>query len=123
MAGTKAGGLKAAKTNKLLYGRDFYVKAGRKGGQASTTGGFYANPELAKVAGAKGGRNSRRGKALEIDGIKYKKDGTPYKKYQGLLPKKEAERLEKAIAEISDKEETLPPLKMRRSLFRKIFKR
>lgn len=120
MPGTKAGGPKAAQKN-LKNNPNFYREIGRKGGQNGHTGGFYANPELAKVAGAKGGKNGRRGKALEIDGIKYKKDGTPYKK-RGLLSKKEAERLEKAIAEISDKEETLPPLKMRRSLFRRIFK-
>ena len=33
MAGTKAGGLKAARTNKEKYGDDFYREMGRKGGQ------------------------------------------------------------------------------------------
>lgn len=33
---------------------------GSKGGQNGHTGGFAANPELAKTAGAKGGRKSRR---------------------------------------------------------------
>ena len=63
MAGTKAGGQKAAATNKTKYGKDFYAEIGRKGGRNGHTGGFAANPELAKVAGAKGGRISRRGKA------------------------------------------------------------
>ena len=123
MAGTKAGGKKAAATNKKLYGKDFYKKMGQKGGRNGHTGGFYANPELAKLAGAKGGRKSSRGKALDIAGIKFKKDGTIYKKSRGMLSEAEARRLEKAVAEISDrKKETLPPLEMRRSLFRRIFK-
>lgn len=61
MAGTKAGGLKAAATNKAKYGEGFYARIGRMGGQNGHTGGFAANPELAKLAGAKGGRKSRRG--------------------------------------------------------------
>ncbi len=63
MAGTKAGGKKAAATNKAKYGKDFYANIGRKGGKNGRTGGFAANPALAKIAGAKGGRISRRGKA------------------------------------------------------------
>ena len=63
MAGTKAGGAKAAATNKSKYGKDFYSKIGQKGGKNGTTGGFAANRELAKIAGQKGGRISRRGKA------------------------------------------------------------
>ena len=63
MAGTKIGGQKAAKTNKEKYGENFYAKIGRRGGQNGHTGGFAANPELAREAGAKGGRISRRGPA------------------------------------------------------------
>ena len=63
MAGTKAGGKKADATNKAKYGKDFYANIGRKGGKNGRTGGFAANPALAKIAGAKGGRISRRGKA------------------------------------------------------------
>lgn len=63
MAGTKAGGRKAAATNKDKYGTDFYAKIGRKGGQNGHTGGFAANRELARIAGAKGGRLSKRGPA------------------------------------------------------------
>lgn len=63
MAGTKAGGLKAAATNKAKHGDDFYAKIGQKGGRNGHTGGFAANPALARVAGRKGGTISRRGKA------------------------------------------------------------
>jgi general stress protein YciG len=62
MAGTKAGGQAAAATNKKKYGSDFYAKIGAKGGQIGRTGGFYANRDLARVAGQKGGRISRRTK-------------------------------------------------------------
>ena len=63
MSGTLAGGLKAAATNKSKYGSDWYAKIGQIGGRNGHTGGFAANPELAKEAGAKGGRISKRGKA------------------------------------------------------------
>ena len=65
MAGTKAGGMKAAATNKARHGSDFYAKIGAKGGQNGNTGGFAANRELARIAGAKGGRISRRRKTVE----------------------------------------------------------
>ena len=60
MAGTKAGGQKAAATNKAKYGRDFYARIGKVGGQLGHTGGFAANRELAREAGRVGGRISRR---------------------------------------------------------------
>lgn len=60
MAGTPKGGMKAAATNKKKYGSDFYAEIGRKGGRNGHTGGFAANPELAKIAGAIGGRKSKR---------------------------------------------------------------
>lgn len=63
MPGTRLGGLKAAETNKILHGADFYSRIGRKGGRNGHTGGFAANHELAMVAGAKGGKISKRGKA------------------------------------------------------------
>lgn len=62
MAGTKAGGLKSAQKN-LARDPDFYRKIGSIGGKNGHTGGFYANRELARKAGAKGGKISRRGKA------------------------------------------------------------
>jgi len=61
MAGTHAGGAKAAATNRAKYGPDFYARIGAMGGKIGRTGGFYANRELARVAGRKGGLKSRRG--------------------------------------------------------------
>lgn len=61
MAGTKEGGLRARDKN-LARDPDFYKRIGAIGGRNGTTGGFAANPELARIAGAKGGRISRRGK-------------------------------------------------------------
>lgn len=55
------GGRNAAATIKAKYGADFYKNIGSKGGTKSKTGGFYANRELARVAGAVGGSKSRRG--------------------------------------------------------------
>jgi len=60
MAGTVRGGRKAAKTNKKRHGKHFYADIGRIGGKLGHTGGFYANRELARIAGAKGGRKSSR---------------------------------------------------------------
>lgn len=64
MAGTVNGGKAAATTNKEKYGADFYAKIGAMGGKKGKTGGFYANRELARIAGAKGGRISRRTKKV-----------------------------------------------------------
>lgn len=64
MAGTKAGGQAAAATNKAKYGDDFYSKIGAKGGKLGKTGGFFVNRELARIAGARGGRISRRPKKV-----------------------------------------------------------
>jgi len=61
MAGTKAGGLKAAATNKAKYGLGFYARIGAMGGRNGHTGGFASNPALARIVGAKGGKISRRG--------------------------------------------------------------
>ncbi len=61
MSGTFEGGKKAAETNKKKYGKNFYRDIGRRGGQNGHTGGFAANPALARIVGAKGGRISRRG--------------------------------------------------------------
>ena len=72
MAGTKAGGKKAAMTNLQRHGEDFYKRIGAIGGKNGNTGGFAANRELARLAGAKGGRISRRGKATAtrlVDGF------------------------------------------------------
>lgn len=64
MAGTREGGRAAAETIKLAHGDDFYRRIGSKGGKRGKKDGaikgFAANPELARRAGAKGGRISRK---------------------------------------------------------------
>ena len=70
MAGTKTGGKSAAATNKAKYGADFYARIGAMGGKKGRTGGFYANRELARIAGAKGGRISRRTKKADVETTK-----------------------------------------------------
>lgn len=76
MAGTKAGGLKAARTNKELHGEDFYRQIGKKGGANGHTGGFYADRKLASIAGAVGGHKSRRTKMeRDAEGHAIKKNG------------------------------------------------
>lgn len=64
MAGTVEGGLKAAETVKERRGPDFYKEIGRLGGQKSRGGGFASSRELARKAGRKGGKASRRGSVL-----------------------------------------------------------
>lgn len=70
MPGVREGGLKAAKTNKQKYGADFYKRIGALGGLKSRGGGFASDKvgadgltgqERARLAGAKGGKNSKRG--------------------------------------------------------------
>ena len=63
MAGTKAGGQKAAAKN-LAKDPSFYAKIRAIGGRNGRTGGLAANPDLARIAGAKGGRISRRKKVV-----------------------------------------------------------
>ena len=65
MAGTIAGGKKAAAKN-LAKDPNFYAKIGAKGGRNGRTGGFAANPELARIAGRKGGQISRRRKKVVV---------------------------------------------------------
>lgn len=72
MAGNRAGGLKAAETNKRRQGADFYARIGRRGGMNGNTGGFASDKvgadgltgkERAVLAGRKGGTVSKRGPA------------------------------------------------------------
>lgn len=62
MAGTREGGKKTEATIKAKYGSDFYTMLGRKGGSAKRKAPrwFEAHPELAKKAGAIGGKRSSR---------------------------------------------------------------
>jgi uncharacterized protein len=66
MAGTKKGGQAAALTNRNKHGADFYARIGAMGGKKGTTGGFFANRELAREAGRRGGRISRRTKSDKV---------------------------------------------------------
>ena len=84
MAGTKLGGLKAAATNKAIRGDDFYKKIGMKGGKNGHTGGFYSNPALARLAGAKGGRTSRRNSPY-IEKLRENHDKIKMLHEQGLI--------------------------------------
>jgi general stress protein YciG len=65
MAGTKAGGLLAAKRN-MEREPDFYKRIGQKGGSRQVPKGFATNLERARTAGAKGGAISRRKKLTEV---------------------------------------------------------
>lgn len=61
----KSKGRKTAKTIKKRHGKNFYKIIGKKGGSVSrpSTRYFSCHPEIAKIAGAKGGRISKRGPA------------------------------------------------------------
>ena len=49
MVGTKAGGIKTRATNYKRYGKDYYRKLGKLGGEVKgILKGFALNPELAK---------------------------------------------------------------------------
>lgn len=73
MAGTTMGGQMAAITNKVKYGEDFYAKIGAIGGKNGHKKGFYVNRELARQAGRKGGKVSkRRQRFIGLD-----RDGAP----------------------------------------------
>lgn len=63
MSGTLEGGRKAAKANIERYGQNYYSELGKRGGKAPHTKprGFAANPELARLAGKRGGELSKRG--------------------------------------------------------------
>lgn len=73
MGGTKEGGIRARNENKRKYGEDYYQKLGALGGKNGHTGGFadvaagqdgLTGKERAAIAGAKGGRISRRKKQV-----------------------------------------------------------
>ena len=66
MPGTREGAKRAAQTNKERHGDDFYQRIGKlsnasweKNGRKPR--GLAANPELARIAGRKGGLKSKRG--------------------------------------------------------------
>lgn len=61
--GSKESYERMVKQIKLKNGDNFFSIIGHAGGKAGHTGGFAANRELARIAGAKGGRIGRRGPA------------------------------------------------------------
>lgn len=65
MAGTREGGLKAARTNLSQYGPDFYALIGAKGGSKRNIAKGFAVWPTAKhrAASSKGGRTSRKPKS------------------------------------------------------------
>ena len=67
MPGTVKGGRRAAATNKAKYGDNFYARIGAKGGKATGLKGFAVNRDLARIAGAKGGKKSRRRSAKNAE--------------------------------------------------------
>jgi hypothetical protein len=67
MGGTKAGGLKASRTNKEKYGENFYAIIGAEGGKKGHTGGFaywksIGRNDLIASAGRRGGQIGHRGR-------------------------------------------------------------
>ena len=75
MSGTREGGIRAAITNRMRHGQDFYARIGKNGGSNSDNGGFGSDKrgkdgltgrERARIAGALGGRISRRRKATVV---------------------------------------------------------
>lgn len=61
--GTVEGGKKAAATNKMRYGVEFYRTIGKIGGTISRGGGFAAMDEWKlREASSKGGKKSRKPK-------------------------------------------------------------
>jgi uncharacterized protein len=72
VSGSIEGGFKAYETNKQRYGADYMRRIGAIGGRRGHSGGFASDTvgadgltgkERASIAGAKGGRISRRTKA------------------------------------------------------------
>ena len=57
---TPEGAKKAKETMLRKYGHSFYAEIGQKGGKLGRTGGFYKNPEAARIAGAKGGKAKKK---------------------------------------------------------------
>ena len=54
----RADGVKAAKTMRAKYGKNYFERIGKKGGSRTNTKpkGFEANRSLARIAGRKGGK-------------------------------------------------------------------
>lgn len=70
MSGTKAGGLKAAVTNKAKYGDEFYANIGRKGGAEQSHWRFRHQPSARSRS-----RRQRRAKITPRAGNYYSMRG------------------------------------------------
>ena len=105
MPGTIEGGRKAAATNKKKYGNEFYANIGRKGGKNGHTGGFAANPELAKEAGRKGGKISKRGPAKRFSADKIAKIKEELAEAEVEQLKSEVRLLKARLGRLQDGEE------------------
>lgn len=62
---TKEGAIKTKATITEKYGKDYWAKIGAQGGSSATPTsnkrkGFGANPELARIAGRKGGSRKKK---------------------------------------------------------------
>lgn len=69
--GTRESAAKAAVTNKLKWGEDFYRRIGSLGGKTKkiNPAAFKAGEERTVEAGRKGGKISRRSKAINLEEI------------------------------------------------------
>ena len=106
MPGTREGGSKARETNRAKYGSDFYAQIGRIGGHNGRTGGFAANPELAKEAGRLGGLKSKRPKGVKRNRAAEQRDielkiaefkATMARNYGKIIAKDETKVCEEAL--------------------------
>ena len=70
----KTGNPKIRKTIEERYGKDYWRKIGSKGGKAVGMKGFALNPELARIAGRKGGKKSTRAGIKNGEGKKRAKE-------------------------------------------------
>jgi general stress protein YciG len=64
VSGTIDGSRRAAETSKARHGADWFKRIGQLGGQISRGGGFAKNPELARTAGSKGGKATRKTRVM-----------------------------------------------------------
>lgn len=140
-ANTKAGKIASEKWRKTMeekYGSvtEKMRECGRIGGLNGKgpdyKGGFAADRERAKIAGAKGGKKSRRLPAERTkDGKAIRKDGTPYAEWpkrdqQVRKPKEQNERidiLEHSLTFEDIYEELNNSRKNRRNFFARLFRK
>lgn len=88
MTATREGGLKAAQTNRLKYGEDFYSRLGKLGG-VKGRGHTFAHGKVDPVeAGRKGGKISKRGPAEQtIKQVVVEEEHKWYAKFKHILSK------------------------------------